>query len=118
LVFAEMWCPDCIVNLPVLKKISDLSNKVEFRILPREIDLMERYRVDGRAKIPTFVFLDEDYNELGCFIEMPEKVRKKIPASDELKAADIIKRHRKGEFIQEALDEILNICCGQRTEKK
>ena len=75
LVLAEDWCGDVIDNLPILGRLATESGKLDVRVFPRDEnpDLMDRYLKEGQFRsIPVFVFFDQDFRELGHFIERPE----------------------------------------------
>lgn len=77
LVLAEDWCGDVIDNLPVLGGLAEASNKLNLRVFLRDqnLDLMDQYLNQGEFRsIPVFVLFDNDFNELGHFIERPESV--------------------------------------------
>jgi hypothetical protein len=77
LVLAEDWCGDVIANLPVLGRLARDSGKLDVRIFLRDQndDIMQRYLNKGQFKsIPVFVFLDDDFRELGHWIERPASV--------------------------------------------
>jgi hypothetical protein len=77
LVLAEDWCGDVIDNLPVLGRIAAESGTLDLRIFLRDqnLDLMDQYLNQGQFRsIPVFVFFDEDFNEVGRFIERPASV--------------------------------------------
>ena len=77
LVLAEDWCGDVVANLPVLGRLAKESGKLDVRILLRDQndDIMQRYLNKGQFKsIPVFVFLDDDFKELGHWIERPASV--------------------------------------------
>jgi Thioredoxin len=77
LVLAEDWCGDVIANLPVLGRLAQESGKLDVRILLRDQndDIMQQYLNKGQFKsIPVFIFLDEDFKELGHWIERPASV--------------------------------------------
>jgi hypothetical protein len=82
LALAEDWCGDVIANLPVLGKLAEASGgKLNVRILLRDQEpgskVMDEHLNKGEFKsIPTVVFLDGDFNELGVWIERPESVTK------------------------------------------
>ncbi|HEV7663332.1 MAG TPA: thioredoxin family protein [Chloroflexota bacterium] len=82
LALAEDWCGDVIANLPVLGKISEASGgKLNVRIHLRDQEpgsqIMDQYLNKGQFKsIPTLVFLDEEFNEVGVWVERPESVTK------------------------------------------
>lgn len=80
LALAEDWCGDVVANLPVLGKIEAASNgKLNVRIHLRDQEpgtqIMDEHLHHGQFKsIPTFIFLDTDFNELGVWVERPESV--------------------------------------------
>jgi Thioredoxin len=77
LVIAEDWCGDVINNLPVLGRIAAESGKLNLRVFLRDqnLDLIDQYLKEGKFRsIPVFVFFDEQFHELGRFIERPESV--------------------------------------------
>lgn len=77
LVLAEDWCGDVIANLPVLGRLAKESGKLDVRIFLRDQndDIMQRYLNKGQFKsIPVFVFFDQDFRELGHWIERPASV--------------------------------------------
>jgi hypothetical protein len=77
LVLAEDWCGDVITNLPILGRLAAESGKLNLRIFLRDqnADLMDQYLNQGQFRsIPVFVFFDEQFNELGRFIERPASV--------------------------------------------
>ena len=77
LVLAEDWCGDVIANLPVLARLARESGRLNVRIFLRDQndDIMQRYLNKGQFKsIPVFVFFDQDFGELGHWIERPQSV--------------------------------------------
>jgi hypothetical protein len=80
MALAEDWCGDVVANLPVLGRLAQESNgKLNVRIHLRDQEpgsqIMDQYLNKGQFKsIPTFVFLDGDFNELGVWIERPDSV--------------------------------------------
>ena len=82
MALAEDWCGDVVANLPVLGKLAEASGgKLNVRIHLRDQEpgsqIMDQYLNKGEFKsIPTFVFLDGDFNELGVWVERPDSVTK------------------------------------------
>jgi hypothetical protein len=82
LALAEDWCGDVIANLPVLGKVAEASNgKLNVRILLRDQEpgskVMDEHLNKGQYKsIPTLIFLDGEFNEVGVWIERPDSVTK------------------------------------------
>lgn len=76
MVLAEDWCGDVINNLPVLGHLA-ARGKLNVRIFLRDqnLDLMDQYLNQGQFRsIPVFVFFDQNFNELGYWIERPARI--------------------------------------------
>jgi selT/selW/selH-like putative selenoprotein len=77
LVLAEDWCGDVINNLPVVGRLAEESGKLNVRVFLRDqnLDIMDQYLNRGEHRsIPTVVFFDRDFNDLGHWIERPARV--------------------------------------------
>jgi Thioredoxin len=77
LVLAEDWCGDVVDNLPILGRLASESGKLSLRVFLRDqnLDIMDQYLNDGQFRsIPVFAFFDDQFHELGRFIERPESV--------------------------------------------
>jgi hypothetical protein len=91
LVLAEDWCGDVVANLPILGRLAKEAPTLDVRVFYRDqnLDLMERWLNQGKYQsIPVVVFFDQDFRELGHWIERPASVtarraqeRKKIFAA-------------------------------------
>jgi len=73
LAIAEDWCGDAVRNLPVMARLVEALPDSELKVIRRDLnlDLMERYAIDGKKKIPTVVFLDPNFKEVAVWIEKP-----------------------------------------------
>lgn len=111
LAFAEIWCPDCIVNLPVLELMKLKNSNINYRILPRagNEELLEEYKVDGKARIPTFLLFDEHYKLIGVFIEQPRAVKEIVAGGNQPQIIVTKRAYRRGEYIKHTLQEILQL---------
>jgi Thioredoxin len=82
MALAEDWCGDVVANVPILGKLEEASGgKLNVRIHLRDQEpgaqIMDQYLNKGQFKsIPTFVFLDQKFNERGVWIERPGSVTK------------------------------------------
>ncbi|ORX23275.1 thioredoxin family protein [Thermoanaerobacterium sp. PSU-2] len=104
LSFAESWCPDCQVSVPIMAKICAILG-VNFRILKRkghEEDMMTLCK-DKEAKIPTFAFLDSDFNVLDIWIERPKIIKELVAKGDSSFRIGYV----NGEYDKEIVDELL-----------
>jgi hypothetical protein len=81
MALAEDWCGDVVANLPVLGRLAEESGTLNVRVHLRDQEpgatIMSQYLNRGEFKsIPTYIFLDDDFNELGVWIERPDSVTK------------------------------------------
>ena len=71
LVLGEDWCPDVYRGVPVMARIAEEAG-LDMRVFPRDQnhDIMNFYLNHGQfMSIPTIVFFDKDFTELGHWIE-------------------------------------------------
>ena len=91
IVLAEPWCGHCMLNIPVLLRLSEKTN-TPVRFLPRDenLELMDQYLTNGKSRtIPIFIFIDNDGNEVTKWGPIAERTkqfvdqyREKLPAKD------------------------------------
>lgn len=111
LVFAEIWCPDCMINVPVLQKMADMNDNFKISIVSREGNeaYLESYKVNGKPKIPTFILMNEGFDVLGAFVEQPQIVKIAEAKGNQVEIIVVKRKYRKGEYQLEAMKEILAI---------
>lgn len=74
LILAEDWCGDVINNVPVLGRLNEATGQLNMRIFLRDqnLDIMDQYLNKGQFRsIPAIVLFDNDFRELGLWIERP-----------------------------------------------
>lgn len=66
IVITETWCGDSAQNLPVVSKLAQLNNNIDFKILLRDsnLEFMDLYLTNGSRSIPKLIVFDENDNEL------------------------------------------------------
>jgi hypothetical protein len=107
LAIAEGWCIDCKINLTLLNRIVNYNDGIKLSIISLEegkVSQLQKYQEDERLKIPTFIFMDENFNVFDYWIEAPLKVKQFRLNKDE--------RHEdylRGKMLQESKIELLNI---------
>jgi thiol-disulfide isomerase/thioredoxin len=76
LVVGADWCYDVLTNLPVLARLAKESGKLNLRIFERDEnpDVRDQFLNGRYQSIPVFVFYDENFNEIGHWIERPKSV--------------------------------------------
>ena len=78
LAIVEDWCGDVVAGVPIIERLAKESGKLNIRYAQRDsTPFIDRYLNKGQYKsIPVFVFLDENFNELGAYFERPESITK------------------------------------------
>ncbi len=62
LVLTESWCGDAAPSLPVMNKIAERNDNINFRVLLRDEnpELMNRFLTNGTMSIPKLIVLDAE----------------------------------------------------------
>lgn len=92
LVITEDWCGDAMMNLPILKHISEKVN-LDVRVFHRDDDtrLIDQYLTNGKSRsIPIFVFMNDQNEQETVWGPRAEEVqqfvtdlrREKLPSKD------------------------------------
>jgi len=97
LATSGLWCGDCAAQVPMLDHIQRANPaKVSFRLLDRDKhkDLAEQIKICGGLRVPTVVFLNEDFEFLaivgdGTLSRYRGKAEKQLGASCPLPGADV-----------------------------
>ncbi|MEW4923314.1 thioredoxin family protein [Algibacter sp. 2305UL17-15] len=66
LVISESWCGDAAHVLPVLNKIAELNDNVNYRVVLRDEnpELMDAFLTNGNRAIPKLIIIDNDTGEV------------------------------------------------------
>jgi hypothetical protein len=70
-------CSDSADTLPILNRIEQETGKIEMRIIERDDnpDLRDSHLLRSKfAAVPVVIFLDDQFNEIGHFIERPDSI--------------------------------------------
>jgi len=69
LVISGMWCGDCVQQGPILHRIDEASGAIDLRWLDRDehLDLAEQVRICGGLRVPTVIFMAEDFEPVEVF---------------------------------------------------
>ena len=71
LMLAENWCGDVHRNSPLLAHVCEAMPGCDLRVFLRDqnVDLRDAFLNNGYQSIPVIVFFDQDWNEIGRWIE-------------------------------------------------
>ena len=113
LICAELWCPDCIINVPVIEKMRQYNNNISLSIVQKEgnEDFFKKFAVRETIRVPIFVIYNEDFKELGSFIEYPKEIIEIINNGNESKVIVTKRKYQKGEYANETLKDVLEVIC-------
>ena len=80
LVIAEGWCGDAAQILPIINKVAEASDKIDFKIVLRDEneDLMNQYLTNGSKSIPKVLILDQENNVLDSWGPRPSVASKMV----------------------------------------
>lgn len=103
LVAAEMWCPDCLRNVPAFQALCRLAPDIKMSIITRDqatVLFQQQFGVE-RVKIPFAAILDAELNPVGTFIERPQSVLN----GDE----DTLSSYKQGERLADTVEDIVAV---------
>lgn len=71
LVFACDFCPDCQTALPIIHKMAEMSDFIDWKIVDRDKDkqLFKQYHVNNKGLIPMVLFLNHEFYEIERWVE-------------------------------------------------
>lgn len=77
IVITETWCGDSAQNLPVIAKLAQLNDKIDFKIVLRDsnLEFMDLYLTNGGRAIPKLIVLDKNDKELFQWGPRPVEAR-------------------------------------------
>ena len=80
LMLAENWCGDVHRNSPLIAHICEAMPGCELRVFLRDqnADLRDTFLNNGFQSIPVVVFFDQDWNEVGRWIERAHAATAKV----------------------------------------
>lgn len=80
IMFAENWCGDVHRNAGLIAHIVDAMPNAELRVFFRDqnLDLFDCFLNNGYRSIPVVVFFDQDWNEIGRWIERAHAATAKV----------------------------------------
>ena len=107
LAVVDQKSPDCHINLSILEKMISTHENINLKLVTRSIlsNELDKYKVDGFIRIPTFIFMDKDFNIIDAFVEKPE-ILKKINVNT-IEGSKMNIKYMMGKLVDETSKEIL-----------
>ena len=80
LVIAEGWCGDAAQILPIINKIAEASDKIDFKIVLRDEneDLMNQFLTNGSQSIPKVIIIDQENKVVDSWGPRPSVASKMV----------------------------------------
>ena len=88
LVLAGTWCGDCVNQCPIFDRFARASTAIELRFLDRDAraEVADALAINGGHRVPTVLFLSEEFQEVARFGERTLSIYRRI-AAEQLGAA-------------------------------
>ncbi len=79
-VMTEDWCPDSLMNVPILAHVVEAAPGMDMRIFIRSAspDLETYYQARDVRCVPVFTFLDAVFDEIGTWLERPQAAHERL----------------------------------------
>ena len=115
LVVSNDRCNDTAGNLPILAKLTDISTKLQLRIL--DSDAYAKYhlqfKVNGKRKTPVVLFMSPEGEELCRWVERPNAAYKVINEATnpslERRRNELKKLYSDTEIQRQSVKEFMNL---------
>lgn len=81
LVLTESWCGDAAHLMPVMNKIAELNNNIDFRVILRDEndELMNQFLTNGSKSIPKLIMIDNASGEvINSYGPRPDEATKMV----------------------------------------
>lgn len=78
----EDWCPDVVLNVPLVAKLAEAIDGLELRLFirPEHEDLKQAYAGQNVMSIPVISFFNGDWDEVARFVERSAIAQAKVIA--------------------------------------
>ena len=108
--FSELWCPDCQINLTVIDYLTKLNPNIKLRLHKRlgNEDLIKQHSDDGKVKIPLFIYLNENFEKIGVFTELPSNVKAIENSENQVERIVTKREYRKGSYMEQTIIDFIN----------
>jgi hypothetical protein len=93
LAVAEDWCGDSAYTLPYVAELADALPGVELRVVGSQEGrgvMAAHPTLDGRIATPTYVLLDDDFQDRGCLSERPPVLQEEFLAREDTLSEDAL----------------------------
>lgn len=107
LAVGENWCIDSILNIPVIHWLEKNNENTTLKIIDTEN--YRKFIPNKNVTTPTLIIMDKSYKEIGRWIQYPQSILNIVESKDQSKIIVEKRRYRRGEYITDTMEEVLNI---------
>lgn len=108
-IFTEGFCPDCIVTIPFLQRLSEENPKLKLHFFPRTGFESFLEEAVGSKSIPTIITFTQGTDPKGAYVEMPQELREKLTSISNDERKVLIGEYRSGKYNDLIEKNLLNI---------
>lgn len=107
--FSELWCPDCQMNLTVMDYLTKINDNIKLSLHKRSgnEDIIKQYSDDKRVKIPLFIYLNEEFEIIGTFVELPSNVKAIENSENQVEKIVTKREYRKGSYMEQTIIDFI-----------
>ena len=108
-IFTEGFCPDCIVTIPFVQRLSEENSNLKVHLFHRTDFEGFLEKAVGCINIPAVITFTEDMDPKGAYVEMPKELVEKLPiiSNDERKV--LVAEYRSGKYNDLIEKDLLDI---------
>lgn len=94
------------MNIPVIHWLERNNGNIKLKIIDTEN--YRKFLPNKDVTTPTLIIMDENYKEIG-WIQYPQRILNIVESKNQVKIIVEKKRYRRGEYITDTLEEVLDI---------
>lgn len=109
-------CGDALYNIPVMAKIAQQAPNIDLRVAQRDenLDIMDQYKNQSLFRsVPTFVFMDENMEEIGNLKERSEAMTQ-IMEAEQIKVRRALREQNKAAWRAEMARELRTVVADKK----
>lgn len=108
-IFTEGFCPDCIVTIPFVQRLSEENSNLKVHLFHRSDFEGFLEKAVGCINIPAVITFTEDMDPKGAYVEMPKELVEKLPIISNNERKVLVAEYRSGKYNDLIEKDLLDI---------
>lgn len=108
-IFTEGFCPDCIVTIPFVQRLSEENSNLKVHLFHRTDFEGFLDKAVGCINIPAVITFTEDMDPKGAYVEMPKELVEKLPIISNNERKVLVAEYRSGKYNDLIEKDLLDI---------